>query len=169
MRNLKNCSFLTVLAESTLFWTTDLSRLDSETRRDLPLTSRPTWRRSSAIWKKMTEKTKLPNSSRILTMSWKKWWANSRIFNFTLVRLYFTFTVFQNHRKSLIQRSEASYVYIMSGQKYIKNAKNCSFWRVFEKLEAFGQTVLPDMPILIGETFVVKAKITLKLNQILLK
>ena len=82
------CSLFTVLAESTLFWTTDLSRLDSETRRDLPLTSRPTWRRSSAIWKKMTEKTKLPNSSRILTMSWKKWWANSRIFNFTLVRLH---------------------------------------------------------------------------------
>ena len=82
------CSLFTVLAESTLFWTTDLSRQDSETRRDLPLTSRPTWRRSSAIWKKMTEKTKLPNSSRILTMSWKKWWANSRIFNFTLVRLH---------------------------------------------------------------------------------
>ena len=84
----QNCSLFTVLAESTLFWTTDLSRQDSETRRDLPLTSRPTWRRSSAIWKKMTEKTKLPNSSRILTMSWKKWWANSRIFNFTLVRLH---------------------------------------------------------------------------------
>ena len=104
------CSLFTVLAESTLFWTTDLSRLDSETRRDLPLTSRPTWRRSSAIWKKMTEKTKLPNSSRILTMSWKKWWANSRIFNFTLVRLYFTFTVFENHRKSLIQRKRATFI-----------------------------------------------------------
>ena len=32
-------------------------------------------------------------------------------------------TVFENHRKSLIQ-SEASYVYILRGQKLIKNAKN---------------------------------------------
>ena len=31
--------------------------------------------------------------------------------------------------------SEASYVYILSGQKLIKNAKNCPFWRVFEKLK----------------------------------
>ena len=28
--------------------------------------------------------------------------------------------------------SEASYVYILSGQKLIKNAKNGPFWRVFE-------------------------------------
>ena len=35
--------------------------------------------------------------------------------------------MFENHRKSLIQpfniASEASYVYILSGQKFIKNAK----------------------------------------------
>ena len=31
--------------------------------------------------------------------------------------------------------SEASYVYILSGQKKIKNAKNGSFWRVFENLK----------------------------------
>ena len=31
--------------------------------------------------------------------------------------------------------SEASYVYISSGQKLIKNAKNGSFWRVFENLK----------------------------------
>ena len=46
------------------------------------------------------------------------------------------FTVFENHRKSLIQQfnmaSEASYVYILSEQKLIKNAKNCPFWQVFE-------------------------------------
>ena len=29
----------------------------------------------------------------------------------------------------------ASYVYILSGQKFIKNAKNDSFWRVFENLK----------------------------------
>ena len=31
--------------------------------------------------------------------------------------------------------SEASYVFILSGQKFIKNAKNGPFWRVLEKLE----------------------------------
>ena len=31
--------------------------------------------------------------------------------------------------------SEASYVYISSGQKLIKNAKNGPFWRVFENLK----------------------------------
>ena len=31
--------------------------------------------------------------------------------------------------------SEASYVYILSGQKLIKNAKNGPFWRVYEKLK----------------------------------
>ena len=31
--------------------------------------------------------------------------------------------------------SEASYVYILSGQKLFKNAKNGPFWRVFENLK----------------------------------
>ena len=31
--------------------------------------------------------------------------------------------------------SEASYVYILSGQKFIKKAKNAPFWRVFENLK----------------------------------
>ena len=31
--------------------------------------------------------------------------------------------------------SEASYVYILSGQKLIKNAKIGPFWRVFENLK----------------------------------
>ena len=31
--------------------------------------------------------------------------------------------------------SEASYVYILSGQKLIKKAKNGPFWRVFENLK----------------------------------
>ena len=31
--------------------------------------------------------------------------------------------------------SEASYVYILSGQKLIKNAKKRQFWRVFENLK----------------------------------
>ena len=31
--------------------------------------------------------------------------------------------------------SEASYVYILSGQRLIKNAQNGPFWRVFENLK----------------------------------
>ena len=31
--------------------------------------------------------------------------------------------------------SEASYVHILSGQKFIKKAKNGPFWRVFENLK----------------------------------
>ena len=48
--------------------------------------------------------------------------------------------------------SEASYVYILSGQKFIKNAKKsilASFW----KPEACGQTLLP------GQKLVKNAKI----------
>ena len=35
---------------------------------------------------------------------------------------------------------EASNVYILSGQKLIKNAKNCPFCRVFENLKQYYQT-----------------------------
>ena len=31
--------------------------------------------------------------------------------------------------------SEASYIYILSGQKLIKNAKNGQFWKVFENIK----------------------------------
>ena len=31
--------------------------------------------------------------------------------------------------------SAASYIYNLSGQKFIKNAKDCQFWRVFENLK----------------------------------
>ena len=31
--------------------------------------------------------------------------------------------------------SEATYVYILSGQKLIKNAKKCSIWRVFKNVK----------------------------------
>ena len=50
--------------------------------------------------------------------------------------------VWKSQKKSHFKiASEASYVYILSGQKFFKNAKNlASFW----KPETFGQTVLPD-------------------------
>ena len=47
--------------------------------------------------------------------------------------------------------SAANYVYILSGQKILKNAKNA-------QLEACGQTVLPDMSILIGQKLAKKVK-----------
>ena len=56
--------------------------------------------------------------------------------------MYSLFMVFENHRKSLIQNiaSEASFVYILNGQKFITNAKM-----------ACGQTVLPAMSVLKGQ------------------
>ena len=45
--------------------------------------------------------------------------------------------------------NEASNIYFLSWQKFIENAKNGQFWRVFGKPEACGQTVLPDRSILI--------------------
>ena len=44
--------------------------------------------------------------------------------------------MFENHKKvSFNIASEASFVYILNGQKFIKKAKNGQFWRVFEKLK----------------------------------
>ena len=54
--------------------------------------------------------------------------------------------------------SEASSVYILSGQKLIKMSKRsilASFW----KPEACGQTVLPDRSVLIGQKLMENAKI----------
>ena len=47
--------------------------------------------------------------------------------------------------------SEASYIYILSGQKFINNAKISPL--VFLKLEACGQTVLPDRSLLIDKNW----------------
>ena len=56
--------------------------------------------------------------------------------------------------------SEASYVYILSGQnsKVVKNSKNSQF-EDFSKPEAGGQTVLPDRSISKGQKLVKNAKI----------
>ena len=51
--------------------------------------------------------------------------------------------------------SEASYVYIFCGQKFIKNAKNVFF---LKKFEAYGQPVLPELALLIGQKLVENAK-----------
>ena len=45
-------------------------------------------------------------------------------------------TLLENHKKvSFNTASEASYVYILSGRKLIKNAKNGPSWRFFENLK----------------------------------
>ena len=55
--------------------------------------------------------------------------------------------------------SEASYVYILSGQKLIKKAKKWLILASFWKPEACGQTVLPDRSVLKGQKLVGNAKI----------
>ena len=65
----------------------------------------------------------------------------------------------KNHRKSLNIASEASYVYILSGQKLIKNAKNGPFWREFENLKLAVKQCYQTGQFLIGQKLVENAKI----------
>ena len=53
--------------------------------------------------------------------------------------------------------SEASYVYILSGQKLIKNAKSGHFGEFLTTWN--GQTVFPDRSILIGQKLMKNVKI----------
>ena len=55
--------------------------------------------------------------------------------------------------------SEASYVYIMSGQKLIKNAKNGPFWRLFENMKLAVKQCYQTGQLLIGQKLVENAKI----------
>ena len=55
--------------------------------------------------------------------------------------------------------SEASYVYILSGQKtFIKKCEKWSNLASFWKPKACGQTELPDRSVLIGQKLVENAK-----------
>ena len=55
--------------------------------------------------------------------------------------------------------SEASYVYILSGQKFITNSKKKVGLALFWKLEASVQKVLPERSFLIGQKMVENAKV----------
>ena len=55
--------------------------------------------------------------------------------------------------------SEASCVYILSGQKLIKNAKNGPFWRVFENLKLAVKQCYQTSQFFIGQKLVENAKI----------
>ena len=48
----------------------------------------------------------------------------------------------------ITEKVSFNYVYILSRQKFIKNSKDCQFWRVLKTLPC-GQIVLPDRSILI--------------------
>ena len=68
-------------------------------------------------------------------------WRFQRVINFaTRVEISSYLIIFKHYLKitekvSFNIASEASYVYILSGQKLIQNAKNGQFWRVFENLK----------------------------------
>ena len=55
--------------------------------------------------------------------------------------------------------SEASYVYILSGQKLKLKIPKMVHFDEFLKSKACGQTVLPERSVLIGQKSVEKAKI----------
>ena len=74
--------------------------------------------------------------------------------------IYFLHTVFENHRKSLIQYCERCelrlhFEWTIVDQKCQKLPILASFW----KPEACGQTVLPDRSVLIGQKLVENAEI----------
>ena len=60
-------------------------------------------------------------------------------------------TVFENHRKSLIQHCV--------DKKFIKKCQKWSIMASFWKAKACGQTVLPDRLVLIGQKLVENAKL----------
>ena len=67
--------------------------------------------------------------------------SNSLFFLFTHHSAFHQNTVFENQRKvSSNMASKARYVYILSGQKFIKNAKNSQHWRFFKNLKLAGVT-----------------------------
>ena len=67
--------------------------------------------------------------------------------------------MFKNHKKVAFDiASEASYVCILKGQKFIKITKNVHYLASFWKPEACGQTVLPGRSALIGQELVKNAK-----------
>ena len=56
--------------------------------------------------------------------------------------------MFENRQKVAFNiASETSYVYILSGQKFIKNAKNGQFWQVFENLSLWSNSVTRQVTI----------------------
>ena len=65
--------------------------------------------------------------------------------------------VCENHRKkvSFNIASEASYVYILSGQNFFKKCQNFDIL----KPAVCGQSVLPDSSILLGQILMENAKI----------
>ena len=69
-------------------------------------------------------------------------------------------TVFENHRKSLIQNCERSELRLHF--EWTQVHWKCQKWSIFAsfwKPEACGQTVLPDRSVLIGQKLVENAKI----------
>ena len=69
-------------------------------------------------------------------------------------------TVFENHRKSLIQHCERSELRLhFEWTKVNQKCQKCSILASFWKSEACGQTVLPDRSLLIGQKLAENTKI----------
>ena len=70
-----------------------------------------------------------------------------------------THSVWKSQKKVAFKiASEAKFTFL-SGQKFIKNAKNYPIVAIFRKSETCGQTVLPDRSILSRQKLVKTAKI----------
>ena len=73
----------------------------------------------------------------------------------------YSYTVFENHRKSLIQHCERSELFLHFKRTKVNwKCQKWSIWASFWKAEACGQTELPDMSVLIGQKLVENAKMS---------
>ena len=78
----------------------------------------------------------------------------------TKSRKLHSITVFENHRKSIINHCERSELRLHF--EWTKVIQKCQKWSIlasFWKPDACGQTVLPDRSVLIGKKLVVKTNI----------
>ena len=78
---------------------------------------------------------------KLVKQKYEGWSENNKENHDKFTKIY---GVWKSLKKSHSTLHAASYVYILSGQKLINNAKNGQFLASFWKSEACGQTVLPD-------------------------
>ena len=70
---------------------------------------------------------------------------SNKFFSYKKIDFLGLLTVFEKDRIA----SEASYIFILSGQKWTKNAQNGPFRRLFQKFAV--KKVLPDRSVFIGQ------------------
>ena len=95
---------------------------------------------------------------------WKlhSWLPSYKLFSPPLRKRSWTHGVWKSKKKYPFNiASEASYVYFLSVQKFVKNAKNGPFWQVFDNLK-LAVKHWPDRSLLIGQKLVEIEKLQMR-------